>query len=233
MLDRLALPEIAPDGRLREWPEDYEERSQGTGISRTGGGTPPGHRISLQETPELAEAVRKSLDYRLSHDYHAQGWSLGWVACLMARLKQGDRALDLMNHEFLGKTYPNMFVDAHGQVQVGDMMGVPLAMIELLLQSHTGELEVIPALPKQWPAGSVTGLCARGGFVLDLAWADGKLTSASVTSKTAGVCILRYGDRTMRLNAKPGKIYPVKFSERQPPHSEQIDFSLAVQDLGE
>jgi alpha-L-fucosidase 2 len=212
VLDRLALPEIAPDGRLREWPEDYDETEPGHRHLSHLWGMMPGHRITLQKTPELAEAVRKSLDYRLSHDYHAQGWSLGWVACLMARLKQGDRALDLMNHEFLGKAYPNMFVDAHGQVQVGDMMGVPLAMIELLLQSHTGELELLPALPKQWPAGSITGLCARGGFVVNLAWADGKLTSASISSKTGGACILRYGDRTIRLSAKPGKSYPVNFS---------------------
>jgi alpha-L-fucosidase 2 len=88
----------------------------------------------------------------------------------MARLKQGDRAYDLMSSEFFKQAYPNMFVKAHEQVQVGDMMGVPLGMIELILQSHTGKLELLPALPKDWKSGSVKGLCARGGFVVDISW---------------------------------------------------------------
>jgi alpha-L-fucosidase 2 len=218
-LDKLALPKIGPDGRLLEWPEPFAEVEPGHRHLSHLFGMMPGNRISLQRTPELAEAVRKSLDYRLSHDYAAQGWSLGWTACLLARLRQGDRALDLMNHEYFGKAYPNMFVNAHGQVQVGDMMGVPLAMIELLLQSQVpptspdqgGVIELLPALPKQWSTGKATGLCARGGFVVDLAWQDGKLSSATIFSKAGGKCHVRYGTKFIELKTEPGKTYPVTF----------------------
>lgn len=146
-LNRLALPEIAPDGRLMEWPENYIETEEGHRHLSHLWGMMPGYRISLDSTPKLAEAVSKSIDYRLSRDYYSQGWSLGWVAFMMARLKEGDGSLNMLTHEYFGKAYPNMFVDAHNCVQVGDMMGVPLAMIELLLQSQNGYLVVLPALP--------------------------------------------------------------------------------------
>jgi alpha-L-fucosidase 2 len=159
----------------------------------------------------LAEAVKKSLDYRLANNYNAQGWSLGWVACMMARLKEGDRALNLMEGEFFNKVYPNMFVNAHERVQVGDMMGTSLAMIELLLQSHAKRIELLPALPKEWSDGKVTGLCTRGGFVLDFAWKDCKLLSTRVFSRQGGECTLHYGDKLVKLDTEAEKTYQIKF----------------------
>lgn len=214
-LDRLALPEIAQDGRLREWSEDYAEAEPGHRHFSHLWGLMPGHRITPLKTPELAAAVRKSLDFRLSHGYDAQGWSLGWVACLLARLKQGDRALDLMTAGYFGKAFPNMFVNAHGHVQVGDMMGVPLAMIELLLQSHDGEVELLPALPKKWPEGKATGLCARGGFVVDVAWDGGKLTRATLRSRSNGKGRFRYRDKVVELETRAGENYPIVFCNAQ------------------
>ncbi|WP_194904314.1 glycoside hydrolase family 95 protein [Catenulispora rubra] len=210
-MERLALPTIAPDGRLREWPEDYEESEPGHRHLSHLWGMMPGNRITLRENPELAKAVTASLDYRLSHDYHAQGWSLGWVACMLARLKQGDRALELMTHEYFEHVWPNVFVEAHEQVQVGDMMGVPLAMIELVLQSHTGEIELLPALPQSWATGFATGLCARGGFVVDLAWTDGELDSAVITAKAAGSCTVRYGEQVTSLEVEAGSTHRITF----------------------
>ena len=204
-LDNLALPGIGSDGRLLEWPEEFPESEPGHRHLSHLWGFMPGNRITLRGTPELAAAVRKSLDYRLSHQYDAQGWSLGWVSNMMARLKQGDRALDLMRNQYFGKAFPNMFVNAHGQVQVTDMMGLPLAMVELLLQSHAGEVELLPALPARWPSGSVTGLRARGGFEVGIEWRAGKLVSATLQRVAGeGLCIVRYGSRTVELDLKPG-----------------------------
>lgn len=203
--DNLALPEIASDGRLREWPAEFPESEPGHRHLSHLWGFMPGSRITLRGTPALAAAVRKSLDYRLSHTYDAQGWSLGWVSCIMARLKQGDRALDLMRNQYFGKAFPNMFVNAHGQVQVTDMMGLPLAMIELLLQSHAGDVELLPALPARWPTGNVTGLRARGGFEVGIQWREGKLVSATIRRVAGeGHCRVRNGGRTVELDLKPG-----------------------------
>jgi len=210
--DNLALPEIASDGRLMEWPGEYKETEPGHRHVSHLWGMMPGDRISLEETSELARAVRNSLNYRLTHDYNAQGWSLGWVTCLLSRLKEGDRALDLMSHQYFNKAYPNMFVDAHNQVQVGDMMGTSLAIIELLIQSHTGTIELLPALPAKWKNGKVKGFCARGGFVFDFEWKNGKLTSASVYSRAGGTCNIRYDNKTTKLPTEPGKTYVIPIS---------------------
>ena len=203
--DNLALPKIGPDGRLMEWPEEFSESEPGHRHLSHLWGFMPGNRITLEGTPGLAAAVSKSLDYRLSHKYDAQGWSLGWVSNIMARLKEGDRALDLMRNQYFREAFPNMFVNAHGQVQVTDMMGVPLAMIELLLQSHTGEVELLPALPARWPAGSAVGLRARGGFEVGIRWKAGRLVSATIKNVgIEGPCKVRYGGKTVELNLKSG-----------------------------
>ena len=210
-LEKLALPKIGSDGRLMEWSEEFVETEPGHRHLSHLWGMMPGHRITPQGTPYLAEAVRKSLYYRLKSNYSAQGWSLGWVVCLLARLQEGDRALNMMEHEYFKKVYPNMFVNAHGQVQVGDMMGVPLAMIELLLQSHAGYVELLPALPTAWKEGKVTGVCVRGGFVIDLEWKDGKLLSTTVFSRKGGKCMLHYGNKITELNTEAGRSYRVDF----------------------
>lgn len=208
-LRELALPRIGSDGRLLEWPEEFEEEEPGHRHLSHLFGMMPGHRITPDGTPELAEAVRKSLEYRLSHNYSAQGWSLGWASCLLCRLKEGDRALRLIEQEYFKKTYPAMFVNAHGKAQVGDMMGVPLAMMEFLLQSHGGCLELLPALPSDWTGGRVRGLCARGGFVTDITWEDGALKSASILSRSGGVCTLRYRGRTLKFSTVLGQTITV------------------------
>jgi alpha-L-fucosidase 2 len=210
-LANLALPKIGADGRLMEWSAELQEPEPGHRHLSPLWGFMPGNRITLEGTPELAGAVSKFLDYRLSHDYHAQGWSLGWVSNVMARLKEGDRALDLMSNQYFAKAFPNMFVNAHGQAQVTDMMAIPLAMIELLLQSHAGEVELLPALPSRWPTGRFAGLCARGGFVVDLTWRDGKLTEAAVHSRAGGTGKFRYRDKLVELATEPGKTYRLAF----------------------
>jgi alpha-L-fucosidase 2 len=175
-----------------EWNEEFEEVEPGHRHLSHLWGFMPGNRITMEQTPELVNAVEKSLNYRLSHNYSVQGWSLGWVVNILARLKQGDRAYEMMSSEYFKQTYSNMFVKAHDQVQVGDMMGVPLGIIQFLLQCHTGKIEVLPALPTDWKSGSVKGLCARGGFVVDISWENSILKEVRIHSKKGGLCTLNY-----------------------------------------
>lgn len=175
-------------------------------------GLMPGRRISVRETPELAAAVRASLDRRLASDYHAQGWSLGWVASLLVRLGEGDRALALIDDSYARKLYPNLFVDAHDQVQVGDMMGVPAAMAEMFVQSQDGEIHLLPARPTEWRSGRLTGFRARGGFTVDLEWSDGALRAAAIHSSRGGRCVVRYGANTTVIDTEPAARHRVPLS---------------------
>ncbi len=210
---KLALPKIATDGRLMEWNEEFEEVELGHRHLAHLWGFMPGNRITMEHSPELVKAVEKSLDFRLSHNYSAQGWSLGWVVNIMARLKQGDRALEMMSNGFFKQAYPNMFVKAHDQVQVSDMMGMPLGIIELLLQSHTGKVELLPALPTNWKSGNVKGLCARGGFVVDISWENSILKEVTIHSEKGGLCTLIYKGKELKIQTKESGIYTMKGSE--------------------
>lgn len=202
-LDDLALPAIASDGRLMEWRHELEEAEPGHRHVSHLFGLMPGNRISVRKTPDLARAVKASVDGRLANDYDAQGWSLGWVAAILVRLGEGDRALDLIKGSYCRKLYPNLFVDAHDQVQVGDMMGVPADMAEMLVQSQDSEIHLLPALPAEWEAGSLRGFCARGAFTVDLNWAGGKLQTATVLSAKGGRCVLRYGEDVVTIDTEP------------------------------
>ncbi|NDV81601.1 glycoside hydrolase N-terminal domain-containing protein [Bacteroides sp. 51] len=210
-LINLAVPKIGSDGRLLEWYDEMIESELGHRHLSHLWGMMPGRRITQDKTPYLVDAVCKSLDFRLSNNYNAQGWSLGWVTCMLARLREGNKCLDMMEHQYFTKAYPNMFVDAHGFVQIGDMMGTPLAMIELLLQSHTEFIDILPALPTSWKNGKVTGLCARGGFIIDIEWKNSRLISTSIFSREGGECNIRYGDKTNKILTEIGNTYNITF----------------------
>jgi alpha-L-fucosidase 2 len=201
---RLAPNQIGKAGQLQEWLDDWDMEA-GERCHRHLShlyGLFPSDQISLRGTPELARAARKSLELR--GDVGA-GFALAWRMNLWARLGEGDHACNvfgLLLHP--GCTFPNM-LNAYAIVQIDGNFGGTSGIAEMLLRSRAGEIEILPALPRAWPTGSVKGLRARGGFEVDVAWKDGKLLSAKVRSLAGQPCRLCYGTTTRQLSLKPGE----------------------------
>ena len=195
---------IGGKGQLQEWIYDFQEVDPRHRHVSHLYGFHPGNQITPEQSPELFNAVARTLELRGDA---ATGWSMGWKVNLWARLLDGNHANKIITNLFNpidfgqgtggGGLYRNM-LDAHAPFQIDGNMGFTAGVIEMLMQSHAGYLQLLPALPDVWKEGNISGIRARGGFILDIAWKNGKLTSAKITSTLGGVCRLKT-DRTVRV----------------------------------
>lgn len=198
MMAKLYPYQIGKKGNLQEWYHDWEDADpQHRHLSHLFGAY-PGNSISVYRTPDLANAVKRSLEIRTNE---GTGWAITWRINLWARMKNGERAYDALkkllrfygNDEGIrmsgGGTYANLFC-AHPPFQIDGNFGGAAGIAEMLLQSQESFIELLPALPVEWPEGKIKGLKARGGFTIDMEWTVGKLRRVRIHAQNAGECKL-------------------------------------------
>ncbi|MBN2293329.1 MAG: glycoside hydrolase N-terminal domain-containing protein [Pirellulales bacterium] len=197
---------VTKEGLLKEWPEPYDERPNHRHFSHL---YPlyPGDEFTQTAVPKMVAAARKAVALREAQGRgHNFGWSYPWLACFYARLGEGDAALENLHCMAKGVTVDNLLtcgtewrnLGLTGKWGLGRLfqieagLGASAAMVEMLLQSHQGFIELLPALPTQWPTGQYRGLKARGAFEVDAAWKDGKVTRTTIRSLKGGACKLKF-----------------------------------------
>jgi len=227
ILDRLPPMQIGRLGQLQEWIEDWDNPDDHNRHVSHLYGLFPSNQITPYTTPQLFEAARTSLNYRGDV---STGWSMGWKVNLWARLLDGNHARKLISDQLTlvdpakggfgggGGTYPNFF-DAHPPFQIDGNFGCTSGITEMLLQSHDGAIDILPALPDEWKNGSITGLKAYGGFEVSIAWESNEVKKITIKSNLGGNCRIRVPNE---VNLAGGKTLKVGSGENSNPFFEIV-----------
>lgn len=205
---------IGPDGRILEWDRPYEEAEKGHRHMSHLYAIYPGNTITKEDTPDKFAAAKKSTDYRLANGGAGTGWSRAWLINLSARLQDADEVEKHVNLHLQKSIVPNLF-DMHPPFQIDGNFGFTAGIAEALLQSHTDQIHLLPALPSSWPDGSIKGLKARGNVTVDISWKEGQLENYTVLPKTSGTYSFKYNDmvKTIQLEGGERHIIPAKWFE--------------------
>ncbi len=219
-MERLRPYKIGKRGNLQEWYHDWDDQDWHHRHQSHLLGLYPFHQISVSKTPDLAAAASKTLEIKGDN---STGWSTGWRINLWARLHRSDKAYQILrklltyvspaiykdSKHYSGGTYPNFF-DAHPPFQIDGNFGGTAGICEMLMQCDGETLELLPALPKEWEAGEIKGLKARGNYAIDITWKNHQVTKAKITSLNGGKLVVNYNGKTKVLTLKKGASKTIK-----------------------